>query len=79
MTETNRRSVTGAACASAPTGVAGETSTASDEPHSPQNFCPGGFEAPHDEQTAASAVPHSPQNFCWTGLSAPQFEHLLTL
>jgi hypothetical protein len=78
--ETSRRSATDAGCA-APTAVRVATgrSAASDEPHSPQNFCPGGFVAPHEEQIAASAVPHSPQKFCVAGFSAPQFEHVVTV
>ena len=47
-------------------------------PHSPQNFWPGAFAAPHEEQVAASAVPHSPQNFWPVWFSAPQFEQVIT-
>src|SRR5919109_4779205 len=79
-TETSRRSATGAVWAApAAAGVAAGPAAASGEPHSPQNFCPGGFAAPHEEQVAASAVPHSPQNFCVAGFSAPQFEHVVTV
>src|SRR6266542_2540017 len=34
----------------------------SDEPHSPQNFLPAGFAAPHLGQAIGIAVPQSPQN-----------------
>ena len=35
----------------------------SEVPHSPQNFCPGGFESPQPGQRGARRAPHSPQNF----------------
>ena len=41
-------------------------------PHSPQNFSPGSFAAPHDGQPLASAVPHSEQNFRPSRFSVPQ-------
>src|SRR5215475_9800704 len=47
-------------------GVTAETPWASDAPHSPQNFCAGGFDTPQELQTAARRAPHSPQNF-WPG------------
>ena len=56
--------------------AAGAGSAASGAPHSPQNFCSGGFSALHDAHTAASGLPHSPQNFCPGGLSAPQLEQV---
>ena len=74
-----RRSAAGAAVGGAdglPSTPAG--AAWSGVPHSPQNFCPGTFAAPHDVHTAASAVPHSPQNF-WPGaFSAPQLEQEIT-
>ena len=70
-TETSRRST-------ATAGAAAAVEASSRVPHSPQNFCPGAFAAPHAEQTAARAVPHSPQNF-WPGaFSAPQWEQTVS-
>src|SRR5215471_364065 len=45
-------------------------------PHSPQNFCPGGFAVlPQSGHVRASLLPQSPQNFCPTGFSRPQRGH----
>src|SRR5438552_865420 len=45
-------------------------------PHSPQNFWPGGFEAPHVGQPRARAIPHSPQNLWPAGFAAPQLPQI---
>ncbi len=47
-------------------------------PHSPQNFCPGGFWVPQEGHTTARRAPHSPQNFCPDGFTAPQLEQVVT-
>ena len=41
---------------------AGAAAVVRGEPHSPQNFAVGAFEAPHALQTRASGAPHSEQN-----------------
>ena len=72
-TETRRRSSGGGASRVRPPvavdrGI-GDAGAPAGVPHSPQNRCPGGFEAPHDGQFAASAVPQLPQNRCPGGFS----------
>jgi hypothetical protein len=67
-----------------PTGVAAVgdgacAPAASAEPHSPQNFVPGGFAAPHVAQATASNVPHSPQNLRFGSFSLPQLEQTVTV
>jgi hypothetical protein len=46
------------------------------EPHSPQNFTVGAFDAPHVAQTRTSGVPHSPQNFRPGSFSVPHAEQI---
>src|SRR5262245_20552894 len=46
--------------------VIGEIPWVSEAPHSPQNFCAGGFDTPQELQRTARRAPHSPQNF-WLG------------
>src|SRR5918994_650550 len=60
----------GSSRAGASAGAAG--AAVSDDPHSMQNFAPGGFSAPHEGQLGASAVPHDMQNFACEGFSVPQ-------
>src|SRR5262249_1008206 len=43
-------------------------------PHSPQNFSPDSFVAPHRGHFEASVSPHSAQNFRPSRLSVPHFE-----
>src|SRR5215813_12394428 len=49
----------------------------SDAPHSPQNFCSGGFDAPQERQTAARRAPHSPQNFWLGAFSCSHRKHFI--
>src|SRR6266540_665866 len=70
-TETNRRSEPGSAW-----GGRAADSGASAEPHSPQNFTPGPFDAPQVAHTIARGDPHSPQNFRPTSFSVPQTEQI---
>src|SRR5215469_16278204 len=46
----------------------------SGEPHSPQNFLPGGFSELQLGQRLSSGAPQSPQNLLPAGLSLPHFE-----
>src|SRR5262245_36335866 len=45
----------------------------SEVPHSPQNFCPGRFDAPQAEQATARRPQRPPHNFWLTGLSCRQW------
>src|SRR5437867_2280140 len=76
-TETNRRSAVGATRAGEATWDVAELDawpvpSARAEPHSPQNFSPGSFDAPQVGHPTASAEPHSAQNFRPARFSAPQ-------
>src|SRR6266571_1507647 len=71
-TETSRRSATGVA--SDPLAVPGAVvaPSASDVPHSPQNFAPASFDVPQFGQSKASGDPHSRQNFLPASFSVEQ-------
>jgi len=51
---------------------------ASAAPHSPQNFCPGGFVLWQAGQEAVSGAPQFPQNFCPGGFECWQRAHAIT-
>lgn len=70
-----RRSVAGVTEGGA---AAGATPVSSAVPQSPQNFLPGGFEAPQEGQICSSAAPQSPQKRLSAGFSPPQFAQVIT-
>jgi hypothetical protein len=76
MTDTRRRSATGAGTAAgwAADGRAAEAPPGRAAPHSPQKRAAGPSGDPQEAQLALSLVPHCSQNFKPGGLLLPQFE-----
>ena len=76
-TDTSRRSAAGGSDVMVgATGPGPGEGSASEAPHSPQNFVPGVLGVPQAGQGRSSGLPHSPQNFRPGSFSVPQAEQV---